>query len=65
MTNRQKEVLDFILKFNREHGHFPRQADISRGLYITRSAVNHHVKSLSKKHLKVIGGLVVEILWRK
>ena len=47
MTKRQKQVLDFILKFWEEHGYSPSYEDIGKGLSIaSKSNVHRLVYSL-------------------
>jgi repressor LexA len=50
LTEKQQEVLDFIVNFREEHGYSPTVGDIRRGLgYNSVPAARVHVMALEKK----------------
>ena len=50
LTRRQKEVLDFIWKFERENGYSPSYHEIATGLNLASLATIHkHISVLQKK----------------
>ena len=50
LTRRQKEVLDFIWKFERENGYSPSYHEIATGLKLASLATIHkHISALQKK----------------
>ena len=51
LTRRQKEVLDFIARWQVEHGFSPSYEEIARGLDLASIATVHkHISALDKKH---------------
>lgn len=50
LTNRQGDVLSFILRFTAEHGYPPTRAEISKGFgWASPNAAEEQVKALAKK----------------
>lgn len=63
MTNKEQELLDYILKFNRAHGYFPRQRSIAVSFNVSRQRIYELIKGLeSKGHIRVENGLIVKVL---
>ena len=51
MTERQKEVYDFIVSYIQENLFPPSHSEIGQALFMTRTAVCYHLKNLRKKNL--------------
>jgi len=50
LTRRQRDVLDFVARFQEEHGHCPSYEEIGRGLDLSSLATVHkHVSTLETK----------------
>jgi repressor LexA len=49
MTNREKEIYQFILDFIRKNGYSPTVREICKGLYITVKTAHTHVMNLKNK----------------
>ena len=53
-TQRQKEILDYIIRFLERHGHEPSYAQIARHLGVkSRATVAKHVAALERRGLLV------------
>lgn len=51
LTRRQKEVLDFIVRFIEENGYSPSYEEVARGLNLASLATVHkHIRALEAKH---------------
>ena len=51
LTPRQKEVLDFILKFSEQHGYSPSFEEIAAGVHLASLATVHkHISALEQKN---------------
>lgn len=51
LTRRQKEVLDFIVRFIEENGYSPSYEEVARGLQLSSLATVHkHIRALEAKH---------------
>lgn len=49
LTTRQAEVLNFVRKFQREHGYTPTRVDIARHFGFWPNAAEDHLKALQRK----------------
>src|ERR1700747_3466910 len=50
LTQRQKEVLDYLVSFQNKHGYSPSFEEIGKGLKLTSLATVHkHITTLEKK----------------
>lgn len=50
LTEREKEILDFIISFQKEHKYSPTYRDISKGLYLaSKNQIQKILQSLEDK----------------
>ena len=57
LTDRQREVLDFIIDFRDEHSYYPPYREIAEGVGCTVGRAFQHVENLVKKgHIKKTAG---------